>query len=62
MEKRNFVTPIRTVEGSDIGDSLVSSASQLFSNEKTTKNTEIEKIAAELAQKASEEDEKTDSL
>lgn len=62
MEKRNFVTPIRTVEDSDIGDSLVSSASQLFSNEKTTKNTEIEKIAAELAQKASEEDEKTDSL
>jgi hypothetical protein len=55
MEKRNFVTQIRTSSVSDIGDSLVDTASTLFGG----KN---QKKADDFTKKAAAEDEKSDSL
>lgn len=54
MEKRNFVTPIRTSGVSDVGDELVNAA-------KTAFGEKMAKIASEFEEKASKEDEKTDS-
>lgn len=54
MEKRNFVTPIRTSGVSDVGDELVNAA-------KTAFGEKMAKTASEYEKKASEEDAKSDS-
>ena len=55
MEKRNFVTNVRTSGVSDIGDALVDAAFSTFGEKRA-------KTASDMAKKASAEDEKTDSL
>ena len=55
MEKRNFVTNVRTSGVSGIGDELVDAAVNTFGEKQ-------EKTASDMAKKASAEDEKTDSL
>ena len=61
MEKRNFVTPLRTSDESSGMDSLVDGAASLFGggNVKTASGAKAE---SEYARKASAEDAKTDSL
>lgn len=55
MEKRNFVTPIRTPDGVDIAEDLIKESADLFGG--GTKKT-----ASEFEKKAMSEDEKSDSI
>ena len=59
MEKRNFVTSLRTADGSKVGDDLVDGAASLFGSKD---GQTLTKKASEYEKKASEEDEKSDSL
>lgn len=59
MEKRNFVTSLRTTDGSKVCDDLVDKAISLFGG-KSDQN--LTKKASDYEKKLSEEDEKSDSL
>lgn len=62
MEKRNFVTPIRTKDDRDFGDSLVGAVSSMFGAPLPTCKCASDSKSDAFALKASKEDEKTDSL
>lgn len=69
MEKRNFVTPLRTVEASTAGDELINDAAALFGAKNGNfgqKMANFDQKTADFAEKfekkAREEDEKSDSL
>lgn len=58
MEKRNFVTSLRTSEESSGLDGMVDGAAGLFDGDKSCEK----KAESDFAKKASAEDERTDSL
>jgi hypothetical protein len=61
MEKRNFVTSLRTSGESSGVDSLVEGAAAMFGGTSGVKSASA-KAESEYAKRASIEDEKTDSL
>ena len=59
MEKRNFVTSVRTTDGSSYDDAMLKSAADMFSGKRDATDKGVKDLD-DFVKKASAEDEKSD--
>ena len=59
MEKRNFVTSVRTTDGSSDDDAMLKSAADMFSGKRDATDKGVKGLD-DFVKKASAEDEKSD--